>query len=131
MAVNAGIFYSDGLFAIDLYLGEARERIGDAPPGVELARQSPLSFEWDGEKLERGEYDFVGLEVFSLEHLTEQDVRVLGQIPLPRVTCTDAGLVDVAVADVVRWAKATYHGVEGQMLGWPSSYVKTDQAWGT
>ena len=33
MAVTAAIFYSDNLFALDLYPDEARERIGDAAPG--------------------------------------------------------------------------------------------------
>lgn len=124
MAVNAGIFYSDGLFALDLYPGVARERVGGEPPGVQLPRGSPLGFEWDGEKLERGEHEFVGLKVFSLEHLTEDDLRVLERLQLPRVSCPEAGLVDVEVVDAVRWAKATFHGVPDHMLGWPATVAR-------
>ena len=124
MAVNAGIFYSDGLFALDLYPGEARERVGDQPPEIQLTRRSPLWFEWDGEQLERGEYEFVGLKVFSLEHLTDDDLRALERLRLPRVSCPEAGLVDVEVVDVVRWAKATFHGVQDHTLGWPTTVVR-------
>ena len=124
MAVSAGLFYSDGLFALDLYPGEPRERTGDAPPGVELARRSPLWFEWDGDKLEHGEHEFLGLKVFSLDHLTDEDLRVLEQMELPRITCTAAGLIDVEIVDAVRWARATYHGAGSQMLGWPTSVAR-------
>lgn len=121
MAVNAGIFYSDGYFALDLYPGEDRERIEGDPPGVLFDQQSPWIFEWDGEKLDRGEHEILGLTVFHLERLTEDDFRNLERLSLPRVSCPEAGLLDVEVATAVRWAMNTYRAPGNHTLGWPTA----------
>jgi hypothetical protein len=128
VAVNAGIFYSDAYFAIDLYPGEERERVEDVPPGVDLAPDSPWVFEWDAEKLDRGEREFLGLTVFGLDQLTEQDFAALQSVPLPRVSCPELGLHDMAIVDVVHWAKQNLSGRGGQMWGWPRPVDKSRRA---
>jgi len=128
MAVNAGIFYSDAYLAIDLYPEEERERIEDAPPGLDLDPRSPWAFEWDGEELERGEHEIVSVTVFGLEQLTEPDFAELQRVRLPRVSCPELGLNDVEVAEVVRWAKQNLHGRGGQMWGWPREAAKSRRA---
>jgi hypothetical protein len=62
---------------------------------------SPLWFQWDGEKLDRGEREFLELIAFKLDRISDAAVRVLRALGLPRVTCADAGLIDVDVADAV------------------------------
>ena len=121
MAVNAGIYFSDLQFSIDLYPREPRERIGDDPPMGQLPPDCPFWFEWDGDKLERGEYEFLGLAVHGgLAQVSEEHLRGLDTLPLPRVTCRDEGIVDQTVSDVVRWARASLAGDESRWFGWPA-----------
>lgn len=121
MAVNAGIYYSDLQFSIDLFPGEPRERVGDDPPIGALPLGSPFWFEWDGEKLERGEYEFLGLTVHGgLARVSEEDLRGLDALSLPRVTCPDAGIVDWTIPDVIRWAREHLTGSRVRWFGWPA-----------
>jgi hypothetical protein len=110
VAVAAKTFYSDGYFALDLYPDEPRERTRDDPPVPGFDPESRLWFFWDGEKLERGEYEFVGLTVLQLDRLGDKEFEELARVPLPRVDCPEAALFDAEVADVLRWAQRTYPG---------------------
>ena len=118
MALDAALFYSDNYFALNLYWGEPRDRISDLPPVPEYDPQSRIWLEWDGEKLENDEFEFVGLTVAHLDELTEEDIANLAKVSLPRVSVCEVGLVDVEVADVLRWAMRTYHGQGVYRLGW-------------
>ena len=111
MAVNAAIYYSDLQFSIELYPGEPRERVGDDPPGGTLPADSPFWFEWDGDKLERGEYEFLGLTVHGgLARVSDHQIRALDGLSLPRITFPDAGIADRTVSEVVRWARENLAG---------------------
>ncbi len=121
MAVNVGLFYSDAYFAVDAYPGEDRERVEDPPPGVDLGPKSPWVFEWDADRLDRGEHEFLGLTAFGLATLTDEDLSALARVPLPRVSCAAAGLSDVSLVDVIRWAKHGLRGRGGQTWGWPDT----------
>ena len=124
MAVNAAIYYSDLQFSIELYPGEPRERVGDDPPGGTLPADSPFWFEWDGDKLERGEYEFLGLTVHGgLARVSDDQIRALDGLSLPRITCPDAGIADRTVSEVVRWARENLAGSDTRWLGWPSTPV--------
>ncbi len=121
MAVTAAIFYSDNLFALDLYPDEPRERVGDAAPEDRFGPESPIWFKWDAEKLERDEREFVGLKVFGLDRLTDRDLRSLDEMQLPRVSCPEAGIADQPIPAVLRWARQTFRGVEPRIAGWTAS----------
>jgi hypothetical protein len=118
MAVTAALFYSDGYFAIDLYPGEPLVRVEDAPPVPDFDTSTPVLFSWDGELLERDEYRLLGVSVLHLDHVTAPDLEEIDRLTLPRVSIPQAGLIDVVVADVLRWAMKTYHGREAASLGW-------------
>jgi len=121
VALNAAIFYSDGYFALDLYPGEARDRVGADPPVADWDPRSPIWLYWNGEKLDRDEYEFEGLTVVRLGRLTECDVAALERVPLPQVSCPEVGLIDVEVADVLLWAKKTYRGPGVHRVGWATA----------
>ena len=128
MAVNAGIYYSDLQFSIDLYPGEPRERIGDDPPAGELPPDSPFWFEWDGDKLERGEYEFLGLSVHGgLARVSDAQIQGLDTVPLPRVACPDAGIADATVAEVLRWARDNLTGERARWFGWTAARPEAAQ----
>lgn len=65
-------------------------------------------FAWDADKLERDEYEFGGIEVPDIAHLTEDWLAELDKLDLPRVDVPEAGLRDVTISDVLRWARKTY-----------------------
>ncbi len=121
MALNAALSYSDGVFLLNLYPGDERERVYDAPPSPFFAPDSPLLLQSDAEHLEVGEQVPTGVKILGLDLVTERDVRALEAIPLPRVTCESAGIVDRSVADVVRWARDRFRGAEDFRAGWPSA----------
>ena len=114
MAIDANLFYNQGYFAIDLYPSERRERIEDEPPDWDPS--TPFIFRWDGPRLERNEYEFLGVTVLDLDRVTDADLEKLRSLDLPRVTVLEAGIIDVKMADVFRWAKQRYHGHE---VHWP------------
>lgn len=121
MAVNVGIYASDLQFSIEVGPGEPRERVGDDPPTGELPLDSPFWFDWDGDKLAHGEYEFLGLTVYGdLARVSDEHLWGLDEVRLPRVTCLEAGLVDRTVADVIRWARDRLVGPDPRWFGWPS-----------
>lgn len=105
MAVTATLFDFDGQLGIDLHLDEARERVRDDPP-VPVRATSPWIFEWDAAALdEHGQYVFLGLFTSRLADVSDADVDDLDSLPLPRVDYPPAGLQNVTVSDLVRWAR--------------------------
>jgi hypothetical protein len=110
MAVAADVFYSDGSFNLDLYPNEPRERVGADPPVPSFDPDSPVWFYWDGKKLERGEYELVGVTIVDLDLLTEEAIAEAERVPAPRIDCSQAGLFEARLTDVLRWAKRTYPG---------------------
>lgn len=107
MALRAWFsIYRDGLAYLDFYRDEQRLRVSDDPeiPGYE---PSPLvSFYWDGNKLESGEREFVGLEVGNIEQLYDEDLQALDSLQLPAIDVPELGLFDVSPSDVFRRARA-------------------------
>lgn len=105
MAVNARFDQHDELVTIDLYTGQARLRASDAPrlPGYDPAWR--IWFYWDDEKLDRGEHEFLGVEVPNIDRLEEQDFLALERLNLPRIDIPEVRLFSVTVADALRWAK--------------------------
>jgi hypothetical protein len=110
VAVAADIFYSDGTFDLDLYPDEARERVGADPPVPDMDPDSPVWFYWDGEKLEHREYELLGVTVLDLDLLTEEAITEAERVPSPRIDCPAAGLFNVHLGDVLRWAKRRFPG---------------------
>ena len=105
MAVTASVFDFDGQLGIDLYLGEARERVGDYPPRP-LPPMSPWYFEWDAEALdERGEHEFLGLFTMRLASVTDEDIAELDTLDLPLIDYPPADLYDAPISALVRWAR--------------------------
>lgn len=109
MAVDAELTLEGGHLNLDLYPGERRVRVSDDPP--ELPDFDPGSTTWpyyDGDALERGEYEFVGIEIADMARFRDEDLAALETLNLPRVTCREQGLIDVSVADALRWAKRAH-----------------------
>ncbi|HET7037319.1 MAG TPA: hypothetical protein VFI42_16660 [Thermomicrobiaceae bacterium] len=104
MAVMTRLYHSDGLVELSLYPGEPRVRVADDPD----ERLWPYYLYWDEAKLERGEREFVGIEVFDVSDITADWLAALEQLDLPRIDVPEAGLQDVSVADALRWAKAHF-----------------------
>jgi hypothetical protein len=106
MAVAASVFDFDGQLGIDLYLGEARERVDDYPPRPLRPSSSPWYFEWDAEALdERGEHEFLGLFTMRLANVTDEDIADLDTLDLPLIDYPPAGLHDAPISELVRWAR--------------------------
>jgi hypothetical protein len=109
MAVTATLFDFDGQLGIDLYMAEARERVRDDPPAPVRVR-SPWIFEWDAEVLdEHGRYELLGVFTSRLSAVTDADIEELDTLPLPRIDYPPAGLHDVPVSSLVRWARDRLH----------------------
>lgn len=127
MAMSGAIFYSDGYFALDLYPGQMRDRVDALPPAPKLPEDAlpGVYVYWDGEKLERGEYEFLGVAVTNLGSLTKRDLDDLEQLSLPRVTCPETGLCDVEVSEMLRWAMKVYQGPGIHQAGWPSTVQRS------
>jgi hypothetical protein len=123
MAVTAGIFYSDDLLHIALRPNERIDRVGDDLPGIDHSHGLPVWFSWDGDKLEQGQYDLVGIEVPHLTQLTNDDLRIIDSVELPRLTCHEAGLIDRSIGDVLRWARQTLSGRRQFRAGWPIGHT--------
>src|SRR4051812_18123331 len=105
MAVTVTLFDYDGQLGIDLYLDQIRERVRDDPPGS-FSPVSPWIFEWDAEALdERDEHEFLSLFTPSLADLSDDDIDELDRLPLPQVDYPPAGLRDVRISDLIRWAR--------------------------
>lgn len=104
MAVAAAIISFDGLVFADLRPGSAIPRIASMPD----ERTWPFDFYWDLEGFHRGERCFVGLEVADVSLITDDWLAEFDKLALPRVDVAEAGLVDVTISDVLRWARRTY-----------------------
>jgi hypothetical protein len=106
MAVTVSLFEFDGQLGLDLRLDEQRERVRADPPSP-LRSTSPWIFEWDAKELDkRDEHEFLGLFTHRLADVTDADIAELDALRLPRVDYPQAGLQDVPISDVVRWARA-------------------------
>jgi hypothetical protein len=103
MAVKATLDCFEDKAVLHLRPDETLDRVGDEPPGLDST--APLLFLWDSEKLERGEWDLLGVEVLSLPALGEQHLKDLDRLDLPRVDCGESGQVNATVAGVLRCAK--------------------------
>lgn len=105
MAITAEISAFEGFFALNLVdppLPHAD--ILDAPDD----RHWPFDFSYDDEKFARGEREFLGIEVLDVSLITDYWLGELDKLDLPRVDVPEAGLFDVTIADVLRWARETY-----------------------
>ena len=105
MAVTAELYYYDGFVAVNLL---------DPPlPHADVVshpdgRDWPFDFSYDDEKFTLGEREFLGIEVLDVSFITDYWLAELDKVDLPRVDVPEAGLVDVTIADVLRWARQTY-----------------------
>lgn len=104
MAITAGIYHDDGLVAFDLHPGVPKAAIVDYPDG----RDWPFEFYYDDEAFGVGEREFLGIEVLDVSFITDYWLSELDKIDLPRVDVPEAGLFDVTISDVLRWARETY-----------------------
>lgn len=104
MAIKTTIYHDDGLVAVDLFPGTPKAGIVDFPDD----RVWPFDFNYDDEKLARGEREFLGIEVLDVSLITDEWLAELERLDLPRVDVPEAGLADATVAGVLRWARQTY-----------------------
>lgn len=110
MAVEASIYHDDGLVAVELYPDVQKAGVVSMPD----ERDWPFYFDYDDEKLATGEREFLGIEVLDVSLITDEWLAELEKLDLPRVDVAEAGLTDVSIADVLRWARDTF----------PSRYTK-------
>jgi hypothetical protein len=103
LAVTAALYDLDDFVSLRLRPDDTvTERIEDEPPGWDPA--APFYFLWDGDKLERGEWECLGITA-RIGRVTDQHLAQLTRLDLPRVDLPDANLFDASVADVLRWAR--------------------------
>jgi hypothetical protein len=126
MAVDADLYMRGGQVDLQLYMGQPKDRVSDDPP--ELPNFDPGSTTWlyyDGDHLERDEYEFLSIEVSDIGRYGDDDIAVVERLDAPRVNVREHGLVDVSVADVLRWARARHREAvargEGEVWGSPRS----------
>lgn len=105
MAVTAEMYHYDGFVAINL--------LDPSLPHADVVshpddRDWPFDFSYDDEKFARGEREFLGIEVLDVSFITDYWLGELDKVDLPRVDVPEAGLVDVTISDVLRWARQTY-----------------------
>lgn len=104
MILEANLYHDTNMFSIDLYPDEDREWVSDVPD----ERDWPFDFDWDAQKLERGEYALGGIRIGDVRLITDYWLDELDTLDLPRVDVPTADLFDVAISDVFRWARRTY-----------------------
>ena len=104
MAVSARIQHADGRVVLALYANEERQWISHDPD----ERNWGLYIYADHEKLDQGEYQIVGIEAVDVSDITDFWLQELDRLDLPRIEVFDVGLLNVTVADALRWARATY-----------------------
>jgi len=112
MAISASIYYRDGFFEVYADRLGSRRSVAASPLVPAASELPPLSFIWATDELSRGRLEFLGVMIDDLDALDEPALPTLGALGLPRVVCPTAELFDVEVADVLRWAKRTFHGQE-------------------
>ncbi len=105
MAIKAELFRHDEFVAINLNPNERRLKVEDEPslPGYDPGWR--IWFYWDDEKLDRGEHEFLGVEVPNIDRLEEQDFVALERLNPPRIDLPEERLFGVTVADALRWVK--------------------------
>lgn len=104
MAIKAGIRQYDGWVSVELYPGVPKAGVVSYPD----ERDWPFDFDYEDAKLAAGEYEFLGIEVLDVSLITDYWLTELGKLDLPRVDVSEAGLFNVSIADVLRWARETY-----------------------
>lgn len=104
MAIEAGFYHDDGLVSVELYPGVQKAGVVSMPD----ERDWPFYFDYDDEKLAAGEREFLGIEVLDVSFITDDWLAELEKLDLPRVDVAEAGLTDVSIADVLRWARDTF-----------------------
>ncbi len=108
MAIDAALSVDDGHMQLDLYPGEDRERVADAPP--ELPGFDPGSTTWvyyDGAALGLGKHEPVGIEIFDVADLTDDDLTMFDRLSFPRMTVRGSDTADVSVVALLRQARET------------------------
>ncbi|CAN5639391.1 hypothetical protein BH20CHL1_BH20CHL1_00780 [soil metagenome] len=106
MAVRADFnSYNDGYTFLDFYPDERRLRVTDDPEVPGYDHPFSVSFYWDGDKLEHGQREFVGIEIADIRRLHDEDLRAVAYLDLPLVDIPERGLYKVSVADVLRKAR--------------------------
>lgn len=106
MAVNADFnTYNDGYTYLDFYPDEQRLRVTDDPQVPDYEHTYLVSFYWDGDKLDSGEREFVGIEIGDIRRLSDEDIRAIECLRLPLVNIPDKDLFGVTVVDVLRRAQ--------------------------
>lgn len=72
-------------------------------------RDWPFDFSYDDAKFVLGEREFLGIEVLDVSFITDYWLAELDKVEgVPRVDVPEAGLFDVTISDVLRWARQTY-----------------------
>ena len=104
MAIDAKLRHYDGWLSVELYRGVQKAGVVSSPDD----REWPFDFDYDDEKLTRGEREFLGIEVLDVSLITDYWLAELDKTDLPRINVTEAGLFDVTISDVLRWARETY-----------------------
>lgn len=113
MALTGRITTYEGFFAIRIVDRNYRAGVGDFPDD----RDWPFDFFYEDEKLARGEYELVGIEVLDVSLITEEWLAEMEKLDLPRVDVPEADLFDATLADVLRWARKTYPSRYEQAAG--------------
>jgi hypothetical protein len=113
MALKSRPTSYEGFFAIRFIDRNYAAGVGDFPDD----RDWPFDFFYEDEKLSRGEYELVGIEVLDVSLITEDWLAEMEKLDLPRVDVPEAGLTDVTLADVLRWARKTYPSRYEQATG--------------
>ncbi len=104
MAIAARIYQDGRVFGLELYPGKPKAGVLDFPDD----RVWPIDFNYDDEKLAAGEHEFLGVETRDITRATDDWLVELDKLDLPHVDVPEAGLFDVTVSDVLRWARKTY-----------------------
>lgn len=113
MALRAATTYFEGFFAVRIIDRNYGAGVGDDPD----ERFWPFDFFYEDEKLARGEYELVGIEVLDVSLITEEWLAEMEKLDLPRVDVPEADLSDATLADVLRWARKTYPSRYEQATG--------------
>src|SRR5690554_4626600 len=99
MALKSRISAYEGFFAIHFVERNYGAGVGDFPDD----RMWPFDFFYEDEKLARGEYELVGVEVLDVSLITDEWLAEMEKLDLPRVDVPEAGLIDATLLDVLRW----------------------------
>lgn len=105
MAIKTALSHFDGFFAVHLTEPPLPHAdVLDYPDD----RAWPFEFSYADAKFAAGEREFLGIEVLDTSNITDYWLAELDKLDLPRVDVPEAGLTDVSIADVLRWARETF-----------------------